>query len=78
MKTTEISDICDQVKRGAKLSIGRNHAGKLRLKLQRGPFGVLTARYDISEAQLQVLKAKLGLGSAAKPAPSRKEPQFKR
>jgi hypothetical protein len=54
-----IDEICEKVRRGAKLYIGKDHTGRKKIKLVRGPFGLITERYDISDAALEDLKRRL-------------------
>jgi hypothetical protein len=68
---TDIQEVCTLVRRGGKVSIGRNHTGRLRLKVKSGPFGVFVNRFDITEEQLRMIKETLSLGPrrALRPAP---------
>ena len=61
MLDCDINQICVAVNDGAKVFIGRNHLGKTKIKLSRGPFGLWVQRFEASEQQAEALKAKLGM-----------------
>lgn len=59
MQDVDIQHICQAVRRGAHVSIGRNHFGHTRLKLQSGPFGLFVRRYEVSDDQIAMIKDQL-------------------
>ena len=61
MTNSEIEKICGWVEKGAKISIGRAPNGARRVKINRGPFGLLVERYSANEADVEILKKKLHL-----------------
>ncbi len=61
LQDRDINQIYAAVNDGAKVYIGRNHLGKTKIKLSRGPFGLWVQRFEANEQQTEMLKAKLGL-----------------
>ncbi len=61
MSDNEISLICLWVNRGAKLLVGSNHSGHRKIKVVRGPFGLMTKRFKCSEFDVQRLRKRLSL-----------------
>jgi hypothetical protein len=59
MTDQDIETICNRVKRGAKLFFGRDHAGREKIKLIHGPFGIFTERYQLDTDTMNRLRAKL-------------------
>jgi hypothetical protein len=59
MTNTEIEQICDWVQKGAKLSIGKNPNGARKIKVVRGPFGLIVERFAAEEADIEMLKQRL-------------------
>lgn len=59
MTDQDIDSICKKIRRGAKLYFGRDHAGREKIKLVHGPFGVFTERYQLDHDSMGRLKAKL-------------------
>jgi hypothetical protein len=60
MSEIELARICHWVKKGAKLLVGSDHMGHRRIKIVRGPFGLLTKRYKCDYKDIVKLRAKLG------------------
>lgn len=60
-----VDRICKKVSRGAKLFATSEHHGKRRVKLVRGPFGLLTEKMEISEQDWRQVKARLDSGDWA-------------
>ncbi len=56
MRESEFQLVCRQIWRGAKYNLGRNAAGRLRLKIYSGPFGLFVKRYSIDQEELEVLR----------------------
>ena len=61
MIEAEFQHVSRHIGRGAKFWLGRNAAGRMRLKLHIGPFGVFTQRYEIDDVELQRLRTILAL-----------------
>lgn len=59
MTEDEIDSICTKVSRGAKLYFGRDPAGREKIKLIHGPFGIFTERYQLDRDSMMRLKSKL-------------------
>jgi hypothetical protein len=59
MTDEDIEVICKKVSRGAKLYFGRDHAGREKIKLIHGPFGIFTERYQLDNDSMERLKTKL-------------------
>ncbi len=74
MEKTDIEAICTCLRRGGKMSIGRNHTGRTKIKLRTGPFGMFVKRYDASDEQIEEIKANLGVVSAQSPVD--RQPKF--
>lgn len=55
----EIAKICKWVSRGATIYIGRDHAGRQKLKVLHGPFGIVASRFRCDERDLVKLKSLL-------------------
>jgi hypothetical protein len=60
MTESEIARVCESVRRGAEMLVGRDKTGRSKLKLIRGPFGLFVERYQCSEEELATIKARLG------------------
>jgi hypothetical protein len=52
----DFNRICHKIGSGAKFQLGRNHAGRVKLKLYRGPFGMFVRRFDLSDAEILRLR----------------------
>ena len=61
MIESEFQHVSRRIGSGAKFWLGRNAAGRMRLKLYIGPFGFFTQRYEIDDAELQRLRRVLAL-----------------
>lgn len=59
MTHEEMNDVRGLIWGGAKLSIGRDYAGRQRIRLTSGPFGIFTRRYSVNEVEVAELKAML-------------------
>jgi hypothetical protein len=59
MTESEINRVCTDVKQGARMLVGRDHAGRQKLKVVKGPFGLFVKRYECSEADISVIRTKL-------------------
>jgi hypothetical protein len=70
MLEQDFSRVCRKIGSGAKFRIGRNHTGRIKLKLYTGPFGLFVRRFDRSDADLQRLREVLGASKTARKYPS--------
>jgi hypothetical protein len=52
--------ICTVVKKGAKLLVGRDHTGRQKIKLVKGPFGLFVERIECTETDLAYIRKSLG------------------
>ncbi len=61
MKMTEadIDRVCLAVKRGARMMVGRDHMGRQKIKLIKGPFGLFVERFECDEAEIDIIRARL-------------------
>lgn len=59
MSEAEIDRICSSVSRGAKLLVGRDPAGRSKIKLVSGPFGLFVKRFECSEGDIEFIRKKL-------------------
>jgi hypothetical protein len=59
MSEQELSRICNWVKSGAQLFIGADPMGRRKIKIVRGPFGVMTKRFSCSEHDVELLRKML-------------------
>jgi hypothetical protein len=47
------------VARGAQMLVGRDHAGRIKLKVKRGLFGLVVDRYNCIDADLEDIRIRL-------------------
>jgi hypothetical protein len=59
MTEQDIAQICSWVERGAKLALATHHTGRRRLKIYRGPFGLIKHEYRCESDDLRVLSTRL-------------------
>jgi hypothetical protein len=59
MTEQDIDKICQWVQNGAKLVLKTHYSGRRKLKIQRGPFGLITNRFICETHQLRELAARL-------------------
>lgn len=59
MTEAEINWVCERVLKGGRLLIGRDPAGRQKLKVKHGPFGLFTERFICSEEDLHIVKSRL-------------------
>jgi hypothetical protein len=52
MTEAEIDRVCSAVKRGARMLVGRDHMGRQKIKLVKGPFGLFVERFECSEVDV--------------------------
>jgi hypothetical protein len=62
MTNAEMERVCSLIHKGAKLYVGSDHAGRQKLKIVHGPFGLLTKRFRCTSEDIQTLKDRLGGG----------------
>ena len=63
MVESEFQILRQRIERGASSKIGRNAAGRSRLKLYTGPFGWFVQRFDLDDAELEQLRQLLALSA---------------
>jgi hypothetical protein len=63
MTDTELRKVSRWVSEGGKLLLGRDHAGRLKLKVLHGPLGMFVHRFAITQTELDTLKDLLTLDS---------------
>lgn len=56
MLESDFNRVCLKIGSGAKFQLGRNHAGRIKLKLYGGPFGMFVRRFDLSDAEILRLR----------------------
>lgn len=59
LSSEEFELICGWVAKGGKLLIGRDHSGGRKIKIVRGPFGLLTQRFSCSEQDVESLRIRM-------------------
>jgi hypothetical protein len=59
MTNTELSKVCRWIDEGGKLLIGRDSAGRQKIKIIHGPLGMFVHRFHITDGELEKLKATL-------------------
>ncbi len=59
MTDAEMERVCRLIKRGGKLYVGRDHAGRQKLKIVHGPFGLLTHRFRCTVEDFEALRLRL-------------------
>jgi hypothetical protein len=64
MTEDDIDRVCLAVKRGARMLVGRDHMGRQKIKLIKGPFGLFVERFECTEADVAMITRRL------KPAPT--------
>jgi hypothetical protein len=67
MTTEEIYQVQKWVRNGAKLSVGRDYAGRQKIKISHGLLNIFTHRYSVTEVELAEIKSliEVGYNSAA-------------
>lgn len=65
LSSEELDQICRWVAKGGRLLIGRDHSGHRRIKIVRGPFGLLTQRFSCSEQDVESLRRRMRSSPAA-------------
>jgi hypothetical protein len=51
--------ICNSVRSGAKMLVGRDHTGRQKIKLVKGPFGLFVERFECTETDLIYIRKAL-------------------
>ncbi len=59
MTEEQIQHICKLVHNGGKLYVGREASGRQKLKIVRGPFGLLTERFHCTPEDLKSVRQHL-------------------
>lgn len=59
LSDSERMRICSAIKKGAKMMIGRDHTGRQKIKLIKGPFGLFVERIECSEADVVKIRKEL-------------------
>jgi hypothetical protein len=59
LSENELKRICRSVQKGAKLLVGRDHTGRQKLKLVKGPFGLFVERLECSDSDLAFIRKSL-------------------
>jgi hypothetical protein len=59
MSEQELQRICNWVVGGSQLFIGSDPFGRRKIKVVRGPFGMMTKRYSCSDSDVERLRALL-------------------
>jgi hypothetical protein len=57
----EYDNLCNLLSKGAKLLIGRDAAGRHKLKVKTGPFGMITKRFTLDERHMEKLRRDFNL-----------------
>lgn len=65
LSSEELDRICQWVAKGGRLLIGRDHSGRRKIKIVRGPFGLLTQRFTCSEQDVESLRRRMRFPPAA-------------
>jgi hypothetical protein len=61
MNESEILHVCESVKRGAQMLVGRNHLGMRKIKLVKGPFGLFVERYECTDEDLATIRSRIAV-----------------
>lgn len=61
MESIELVEVRKLLDRGKRVYIGRDAAGRHKLKFKTGPFGVLTKRYTVDFKTMQTLRREYNL-----------------
>ena len=75
MLEQDIDRVCRKINSGAKFRLGRNHAGRTKLKLYTGPFGLFVRRFDLTDTDLLRLRQVLDMSKSGRN--TQKSPQIK-
>lgn len=61
VRELEYDQVCDLLSRGAKLMVARDAAGRHKLKLKTGPFGMITKRFTLDHKSMERLRRDFNL-----------------
>jgi hypothetical protein len=61
MESTELVEVRKLLDRGTRVYIGRDAAGRHKLKFKTGPFGFMTKRYTVDFKTMQSLRTEYNL-----------------
>ena len=56
MKKNIITELLRHKARGSEILFGRSHAGKSKIKVKYGPFGLFTKRYSLDHETFELAK----------------------
>ena len=59
MKRVDVDKMCELVRHGAKLYISHDAAGRQKVKIVHGPFGLIVKRFAADDAQVEKLKSQV-------------------
>jgi hypothetical protein len=59
LSESERKRICNVVRNGAKMLVGRDHAGRQKIKLIKGPFGLFVERIECTDVDLMQIRKML-------------------
>jgi hypothetical protein len=59
MTDDDLNRVCLAVKRGARMLVGRDHMGRQKIKLIKGPFGLFVERFECTDQDLATIRARL-------------------
>jgi hypothetical protein len=59
LSESELNRVCRSIQRGAKLLVGRDHAGRQKIKLVKGPFGLFVERIECNEEDMAFIRHRL-------------------
>jgi len=56
VRELEYDQLCTLLSKGAKLMIARDVAGRHKLKVKTGPFGMITKRFTLDQKSMEKLR----------------------
>jgi hypothetical protein len=59
LSESERKRICECVRKGARMLVGRDHTGRQKIKLVKGPFGLFVERIECTETDLIYIRKAL-------------------
>jgi hypothetical protein len=65
LSESERKRICTVVKKGAKILVGRDHSGRQKIKLVKGPFGLFVERIECSDVDVSIIRKMLSNDKSA-------------
>jgi hypothetical protein len=70
MTNSEITQIRNWIRKGAKIMVGTDYTGRKRIKVKHGPFGIFVSRFTCEPENYENLVAELYNRKAAVVQPS--------